>query len=360
MVSGKQKHVLVAVLDWGLGHATRCIPIINCLLVCDCKVSIAGNGASLVLLKQEFPQLTFHELTSYKITYSSNGFFFPFLLFQSPRIFNAIRTEKKQIEKLVIGNRVDAVISDNRYGCYSEKVPSVLITHQLNIQLPVSLSWMKWIVDYMNLRLIKKFGSCWVPDFPDRRLTGKLSESKKLKARFIGALSRFQPDNTIQERDLVVGIISGPEPQREIFERLLIKEFRKLDQPCLIIRGLPGNMPEETKVGGLTLISHASARNLERVVSKAGIIIARSGYSTIMDLQALGKKQVIFIPTPGQTEQEYLAAELEKSKIVFTQSQDQFNAWIAIQKAKAYSGFDARQHRTNLLHEAIDDLLHLI
>jgi uncharacterized protein (TIGR00661 family) len=356
--SGKQKHILIAVLDWGLGHATRSIPVIHCLLANHCKVSIAGNGASLTLLKQEFPNLYLHELPSYKVTYPSNGFFFWSLFFQSPRIFKAIQKEKRQIETLVSENQIDAIISDNRYGCYSDKVPSVLINHQVNIQLPKSLLWTRAIVDYLNHRLIKKFDSCWVPDFPSGGFTAKLSETKKLNVRFIGMLSRFVPNDVVQENDLVLGLVSGPEPQREIFEKLLITEFKKLKQPCLIIRGLPHLIPNETRDGEVTLMTHAPASELQRIICKAGMIISRSGYSTIMDLHALGKKRVIFVPTPGQTEQEYLADELKKRKIAYTQTQDQFNLSEAIHRSKEYSGFDASVHHTNLLNDALQDMLH--
>lgn len=359
MHSGKEKHILVAVLDWGLGHATRCIPIINCLLTNHCKVSIAGNGPSLELLKMEFPQLSVYELSSYHVTYPANGFFFLHLLYQAPRILKAIHSERKQLKKLVSENNIDAIISDNRYGCYSEKVPSILITHQLNIQVPPSLAWSKFLVDDINNYLIKKFSACWVPDSPSG-FTGKLSEAKKLQVRFIGMLSRFQAKDDVKESDLVLGLVSGPEPQREIFEKLLRKEFKKLNQPCLIVRGLPNAMQNESKEGNITLRDHAPAQELQSIISKAGFVISRSGYTTIMDLQALGKKHVIFIPTPGQTEQEYLAIELDKRKIAYTQTQDRFNLAQAIERSKQYNGFEASKHPTNLLNEAVQDLLHQI
>lgn len=360
MSSYKQKHILVAVLDWGLGHATRSIPIIQCLLAHDCRVSIAGNGSSLVLLKQEFPQLVFHELPAYKATYPSHGFFFWHLFLQSPAIFNAIRKEKKLIDSLLQDNHFDAIISDNRYGCYSEKVPSVLITHQLNIQLPASLSWNGFVINYINHRLIKKFSACWVPDFP-MGFTGKLTVTKKLRVKYIGMLSRFQADNNdVPESDLILGLVSGPEPQREILEKLLVKEFKKLNKPCLIIRGLPNEMPNETKEGNITLKAHAPAQELQSIIAKAGLVVSRSGYTTIMDLQAIGKRHVIFIPTPGQTEQEYLASELQQRKIAYTQTQDHFNLAEAIEKSKQYHGFDTSTHQPNLLNEAVEDLLHQI
>jgi len=137
----------------------------------------------------------------------------------------------------------------------------------------------------------------------------------------------------------------------------LIREFKKLNRPCLIVRGLPKLTAEKVSDGNLTLIAHASARELERIISTAEIIISRSGYSTIMDLHALRKKRVIFIPTPGQTEQEYLAGDLQKRKIAFMQTQDHFNLEEAIVKSKKYIGFDGKADHTNLLDEAVKDLL---
>jgi len=360
MPSRKPKHILVAVLDWGLGHATRCIPVINCLLENNCKVSIAGNGSSLTLLKQEFPELFFHELPSYNVTYSSKGYFFISLFFQTPRIFKVVHSERKQVDKLVVDHQIDGIISDNRYGCYSEKVPSVFITHQLNIQLPALLRWSKIAIDYMNHHLIKRFSACWVPDFPDSRFSGKLSVTKKLKVRFIGSLSRFKRGDVATQNELVVGLVSGPEPQREIFETLLIKEFKKLNRPCIIVRGLPNLTTKEVRDGNSTLIAHAPARELERIISMADVVISRSGYSTIMDLYALKKKRIIFIPTPGQTEQEYLAGDMKKRNIALMQTQSHFNLGEALKESKHYTGFDDNTDHTNLLDEAVKDLLLLL
>jgi uncharacterized protein (TIGR00661 family) len=359
MGSGKQKQVLVAVLDWGLGHATRCIPIIRGLISANCKVSVAGNGSSLELLKMEFPELMVHELPSYGITYPSHGFFFLHLFFLSPRVFKAIVAEKKEVEKLIRIHRFDVIISDNRYGCYSERVWSVLITHQLNIQLPLSLIWSKRLVNFINHRLIKKFDVCWVPDFPDARFSGKLSRASYLDVKWIGVLSRFASNEIVAEDKLLVGIVSGPEPQREIFEKILIKEFKKTNQPCLLLRGLP-QQENEIRDGNIIILNHALSHELEWIISKAEVIISRSGYSTIMDLMTLGKKRVIFVPTPGQTEQEYLAVEMDKRKIAIAVSQHNFDLSKTIRRLKDYHGFDASEHPVNLLDEAIQDLLRQI
>ncbi len=358
MSSGNQKHILVAVLDWGLGHATRSIPVINCLLSNNCIVIIAGNGPSFQLLKLEFKDLIFHELPSYNITYPTHRFFFWHLFLLSPRVFKAIRSEKREMEELVRKYEVDAIISDNRYGCYSVKVPSILITHQLNIQLPVSLRWARKLIDYLNHQLIKKFDVCWVPDYPDSRLTNKLTRTSYQKVIWIGVLSRLTQKNPTEKNGSIVGLISGPEPQREIFEKLLIKELKKTDQPCIVIRGLPHRHDNPITDNNITLINHVPASELEVMISNASIFISRSGYSTIMDLQTLGKKNVIFVPTPGQTEQEYLAVELKKRKIAFSQSQAEFDLSTAIQKSKDFIGFDVIEHSTNLLDQAIKALIY--
>ncbi len=352
-----QKHILVAPLDWGLGHATRCIPIINCLLKNSCRVSVAGSGPSLELLKQEFPQLVFRQLPAHKITYSSNSFFLINLLLQTPRLLNSIRQERKELERIVRENQVDAIISDNRYGCHVSGVYSVLLIHQLNIILPPSLAWAKQLIDFIHHHFIKKFDACWVPDFSGSIFSGRLSESKKINARFVGLLSRFTLRNDTRENGLIIGLVSGPEPQREIFEKLLISEFKKLNRPSLIVRGLPNQVREEVNEQGIRLISHSLANELEKIIAGAEIVIARSGYSTIMDLHALGKKQVIFVPTPGQTEQEYLADEMKKRDIAVIQTQDRFNLVAAMEESKKYTGFVSTAYPANLLNEAVTDLL---
>jgi uncharacterized protein (TIGR00661 family) len=357
MDKANRKHILVAPLDWGLGHATRCIPVINCLVKNGCQVSVAGSGPSLALLKEEFPQHVFHELPAYNIVYSSNRFFLFKLIVQVPRILNAIRQERKQLQKFVSENQVDAIISDNRYGCHVNGVYSVLLIHQLNLILPSSLGWAKQIIDFIHHHFIKKFDTCWVPDFPGSIFSGKLSQSKKINAQFVGLLSRFTLRDEAEKNGLVVGLVSGPEPQRKNFEKLLISEFKNLSRPSLIVRGLPNHLGEESNEEGIMLIAHSPTNDLEKIVAGAEIVIARSGYSTIMDLQALGKNRVIFVPTPGQTEQEYLADEMKKRDFAFIQTQDRFNLVAAIEESKKYTGFVGTAYPANLLNDAVTDLL---
>ncbi len=349
------KHILVAVLDWGLGHATRSMVVINALLKDGYKVSIAGNGQSLELLKQEYLHLNYYELEPYDVKYSSSGSFMLNILWQLPKFLKAIQTEHQQIEQLQSTYKFDCVISDNRYGCRSDKVPSVLITHQLNIQLKGLLSLFQGGINYFNHRLIKRFTFCWVPDFRENRITGKLTDTDYLNVRFIGMLSRFLKHETKIEEDLIVGIVSGPEPQRTDFESMLTKEMQQQKSNCIIIRGIVEGPTR--KDDHVTFINHLSAVKLNELIERAGVVISRSGYSTIMDLAALQKKQIIIVPTPGQTEQEYLAKELDRDSIAIHQSQNQFNLSLALQGVKQYKGFDSNNLPNNLLPMALNELI---
>jgi UDP:flavonoid glycosyltransferase YjiC (YdhE family) len=191
------KKVLVAPLDWGLGHATRCIPIIRELLKRHCIVSIAGSGESLQLLKKEFPALTFFEIEPYAPVYPKTRFGMAWkMASQLPKFLSAIKKEHKQIEELVSLHDFQLIIADNRYGCWSEKIPSIFITHQSNILMPKRFGWLAGLVKVLNSRFISRFQQCWIPDFPDgNNLTGQLNtlqNSKKGKYKFIGPLSRFE------------------------------------------------------------------------------------------------------------------------------------------------------------------------
>lgn len=351
------KHILVSVLDWGLGHATRSVPIIQALVARGCKVSVAGHGESLLLLKQGFPQLQAYEITSYRVAYSASIPFMTKIFMQLPKFLLAIRREHRQIEKLCLDNGIDTIISDNRYGCWSNSIPSILITHQLNLILPSSFQWLSGLINFFNHKLIKKFDTCWVPDYPDKRVTGTLTKPSNLQIRFIGMLSRMKPEKIDPIENTLVAILSGPEPQRQILEKILIKEMSGRQERCTLVRGLPGD--KSTTQGGLTIYNHLLGDQLSELIQKSSIIITRSGYSSIMDLYKINAKRVILIPTPGQTEQEYLAQELDRQKVALYQTQAKFNLNDALSRLSEYNGFTKSKTEPNLLPEAINDLLQM-
>ena len=283
---------------------------------------MASNGSALALLTREFPDLPSFTLTGYRPFYSSKGSFIGSLFWQIPKFIRTIRAEHEEIEKLILREGIDLVISDNRFGCWSKKVPSIIITHQLRILAPVFLSAM---INFVNRRLIRKFSAIWVPDWEGTgALSGPMVAADGLTVRYIGPLSRFQAIGPIAKKYEILALISGPEPQRETLRNLLQTQIKKSGRPALIVCGLPDQDLLETE--------------LNRAIAEARIVISRSGYSTIMDLAALGGK-AIFIPTPGQPEQEYLGRELMAKKIALCVNQDSFELEEALEQTVHYTGF---------------------
>jgi uncharacterized protein (TIGR00661 family) len=351
------KKVLVAPLDWGLGHATRCIPIIRELLNRHCQVYIAGNGASLLLLKEEFPSLTFCALPGYNPVYHAGNKMVWAMGKQLPKFIRTIQREHKEIETLITQYNIDLVISDNRYGCWSEKITSVFISHQLNIIVPNVVKWTKPVIRMMTNKLIRKFSVCWIPDFPesDRSLAGDLVGDRKnlpMNATYVGPLSRFKWEEPGEIKYDIVSLLSGPEPQRSILEETIQYQLSKLSLRSFLVRGLPTESSCSRR--------HADFLNskaLQTVILQSSMVIARSGYSTILDLAALGKK-AIFIPTPGQTEQEYLADRFDRKGIACKMLQENINIEQALVQSRGYNGFNMTSNNTNsLLTKALNNVL---
>jgi uncharacterized protein (TIGR00661 family) len=295
------KKVIVAPLNWGLGHASRCIPMIKELQKHNLQPIIASDGEALKFLQQEFPKLEIIELPSYKISYGKHLKWK--LLKKSLIIRKAVKEESQIIHRYLKKNSdVVGIISDNRFGVRSTKVPSVYITHQINV---LAGFWTP-ITSWVHQRIIQKFDECWIPDEENSRFSGKLSQSsKKLNQRFIGVLSRFEKKNHEKSIDLLI-VLSGPEPNRSQLEEKLIDKFSTTELNVCFVQGNVTSQRKEQNVGNLTLINYVLSEELEILLNTAKYVICRSGYSSIMDLAALGKSALL-IPTKGQTEQEYLA-----------------------------------------------------
>ena len=257
------------------------------------------------------------------------------------------------MKKIIYENKIDLVISDNRYGCWSKKIPCIFICHQLNIQLPSGLKWLKPIVNYFHHRSIRKFTRCWVPDQTGEfSLTGKLSEGLSFPVKYIGILSRFRKTNAEIKYDLAV-ILSGPEPQRSILEEIIIKQIHNQNLKTVLVRGVIECEVTWKQEGNVMVVNYLESKQLEEVINQSKLIIARSGYSAIMDLARLGKR-AIFIPTPGQTEQQYLGKKLMRDKIALCLSQNKFVLSEAVKLSSEYSGF--KEHLSNeLLIKAISE-----
>ena len=330
-----KKRILVAPLDWGIGHATRCIPIIKELIKHNYEVILAADSRPLHLLSTEFPQLEIIRFEGYNIKYPK---FIPMelsMLLQTPKLLWNIKKENTALAEIIKDYNIDGVVSDNRFGLYTNKVPCVFITHQLEIQSPYFTDSIR----NFNYKYINKYSACWVMDDEKLNLAGNLSKPNILPNNtiYIGVQSRFEKQETEKKYDYLA-IVSGPEPQRTILEKGLINALKDRTENSLIVLGKPEINTSE-QLGNLTVKSHLNAKDLNTAIAQSELIICRPGYSTVMDLAKLEKK-AIFIPTPGQTEQEYLANNFKNSEICYAQNQSDFNFEEALKQSKSYKGFE--------------------
>jgi len=329
--------ILVAPLDWGLGHATRCIPIINELLLQNCDVLIAASGNGFFLLKKEFPSLIILRMSSYKIKYSRNKRWLPLKLFlQFPQIIFSIQRENFWLKKNIKKYKIDAVISDNRFGMYSKKIPSVYITHQLLIK--TGNIFFEKIIQKINYHFIKKYNYCWVPDCKENGLAGELSHQENMPSNilYIGLLSRFELLKKVPKLYDVLISISGPEPQRTIFEKIILFQLNYFNKRILVVRGLPNESKSiKTDNESIKIVNHLSANELNKAFQQAEMVISRSGYTTILDLVKLNKNAVL-VPTPGQTEQEYLSSYLMNRNFFYSVEQNKFSLNAAYNDASVF------------------------
>lgn len=348
--------ILVAPLDWGLGHAARCVPVVRALLQRGAVPVIAADHGPLALLRAEFPQLEHVRLPGITIRYSKSGSQLVRMALQFPAMVRQVQAEQRAFERLRRSLRIDAVISDQRFGVRAEDVPSVLITHQVFPFTPVAQGALRKV----NLRHIERFHRCWVMDEPDAPgLAGELSHSAgawtrmPANARYIGALSRMRPSNG-QEHD-VVAVISGPEPQRTLFERELISVLSALPGKHVLVRGLPHMVQEagEERIGNVQVVAHADADTLQGLLSGSRAIVSRTGYTTLMDLAALGRSAIV-VPTPGQVEQEYLGRLHSRTGRFVVQQQGHLDLSAAV--LERVSRVRSATANAVLLQHALDDL----
>ncbi|CAN5388849.1 glycosyltransferase [soil metagenome] len=331
-----RKRILIAPLNWGLGHATRCIPIIKALTRSQFEPVIASDGEALELLKKEFPGLEFHTLPGYNIRYAKKRFFFRVqLLFQLPHILKTIKAENKLVQKIVAENNIEGIISDNRWGVISKGIPSVFMTHQVKVLSGITTA----ITSCIQQHYIKKFDECWLPDIEGvPNLSGKMGQvhHRNLRLKYIGLLSRFELRICHPLYDLAV-VLSGPEPQRSLLEEILLRELALFDGKIIFIRGVIGNKPVRSYLKNILIYNFLTSGELNEVLNQSKLVICRPGYTTLMDLSKLEKKAFL-IPTPGQYEQEYLGKKLRMEKIAGMCSQKEFDLQ-KLMETQFYSGF---------------------
>jgi uncharacterized protein (TIGR00661 family) len=329
--------VILAPLDWGLGHATRCIPIIRALKTNGHEVLVAAEGAQAHLLQKEFPGLQVIPLAGYRVRYSRNKWTLPFrLLLQLPELRRVIREEKQWLDRIIGEHKPGLVISDNRYGFSSKKIPCIFITHQLTVKAP--FAWAEKIIQRFLYKYIEQFNACWVPDVEGgENVAGVLSHPAILpqtKIRYMGLLSRFEKKSVEKKYDYCI-LLSGPEPQRTLLEKKMIDGLAQVEGKILLVRGKPGSDDVLTAPSHIEIKNHLPGEALQDVLLQSEYIVCRSGYSTVMELLSLHKKAIL-IPTPGQTEQEYLAEKLQDEKICMSVSQDKIDCSKHLKEAKSF------------------------
>ena len=341
----KPYRVLLCPLDWGIGHASRCVPVIHNLRKLGFQVVVAASGRPLEFLRKEFPDIPCIDFPGMTVTYPNNARMALRMFLWIPKLLTGIWREHKALKKTALHAGASLIISDNRYGCWHATIPSIFMTHQLDIQVPATLRWAKGLLKFVNYWFINKYDECWIPDFePHLGLAGVLSHPPKLprNTHYIGILSRFS-DNPFPAGELsahrfdLLVMLSGPEPQRTILEEKILRQLVNINLQVAVVRGLPEFSETYVLDGRIHVFSHLETGKMKELIANSNLVICRSGYSSIMDLVTLGKR-AIFIPTPGQTEQEYLSRYLMKKKIYFSMAQDHFELLYAIEMSKNFPG----------------------
>lgn len=346
------KRILVAPLDWGLGHATRCIPIIRYLIRLGHTPIIAADGRPIELLKREFPYQEFYRFDGYNIEYPTGAGMVWKMFRSAPHILKKIRWEHKKLPRLIDELKLDGVISDNRFGLHTNRVPCVYMTHQVMIKSPI----LEGLLHRMHMAYAKKFTYCWVPDIPESPgLSGDLAHSFSLpeNGRFVGPLSRFEPKSEMRDLDLLC-VISGPEPQRTRFEDVVLRQLALFEGSAVVVAGTPEVQGERKNEMGHRIIPHLSAEGLQSLMSRAKVVLSRSGYSTIMDLSVIGGK-AIFVPTPGQTEQQYLADHFCGQGVHLRAEQNSLDLKECLSKLNGIAGF--KPTTCELYKKVLEDFL---
>ena len=337
--------VLFGVCSWGLGHATRDLPLIKGIIQAGHEASIVARGRSLNLLKEELGNsCRYLEIPDYSSPYSKKDFSVAKFLSYFPVYMNQVIKEHERIKKLVKREGYERIVSDNRFGIHITEIPSYFISHQLRFLAPGRVKLFEMATEGFNYSFFKNsFSKFLVPDFKKDSLSGDLSHNlkyfKERQVDYLGILSDLRKKEVSQDIDYFISI-SGPEPQRTIFEHKVLEQAPRLKGRVVVALGAP-DAPGEKGNGDLRIFGYLNRREQEDVMNRAKLVITRPGYSTLMELVALEKK-ALFVPTPGQTEQVYLAKYHSKQGNFYSVDQNSLNLARDVEKAERYQGIKGR------------------
>ncbi len=310
------------------------------------NVIIAADNSPMDFLRQRFAGCEFVKLPGFEPKYPKGNKMALKMALQYPLMKKAAAKAKKVLSSIVEDRYIDIIISDNRYEICHPKTYSILITHQINIQTKGAQNIFKPIINNQLKNYLIKFDELWIPDVEgEGNLSGNLSHGTRIpnpNYYYIGPLSRFAKyaiDDLPIKNDLMV-ILSGPEPQRSIFEGKLESQLLRTDLKTVLLSARP-SCSEIEESANILKLPHLPDKEFAKAIMESRIIISRPGYSSLMDLAHFGKKAV-FVPTPGQTEQEYLAERFGKTHNYFWQEQDALDIRQAIKESRKYNALKLR------------------
>lgn len=356
------KNILICPLEWGLGHAARMIPLARKLQGLNNNIFFGAGEKHLAFFRSEMTNVTLINFSGFSPGYSRYLPQYIFMLMKTPLLLWHIIREHNRLKKIIKDYNIDIIISDNRFGLWNKKVTSVYITHMPRIPMPGLFRIFEVIGVWLHRAIIKQYTFCFIPDLPgELNLSGRLSHdiTLPLNTIFSGIMSRFNsedikesgsgfPHNTV--------ILSGPEPQKSMLKKKLIQLLKDKEPPTVILEGKPDRMNEEYRKGNIISYSHLTASEMKKMTETSQIIISRSGYTTIMDLVFL-KRTGLLIPTPGQTEQEYLADYLSGKRWIQTVNQKDLTKDFRLPDTKTAWPDDLIQESEKLMNAAVEKLL---
>ena len=350
--------VLFGICSWGLGHATRDLPLIEAMLKAGHKLTLVGRGRSLELLKKELKErCSYLNIPDYSSPYSKRNFFVAKFISYFPIYINEVIKEHKRVKELIKEEKYGRIISDNRFGVYHREIPSYFISHQLRFIVPGRIRALEMATERFNYSFKKNFSKFLVPDYRENSLSGELSHNlkyfKESKVEYLGALSGIKKKCLREDIEYFISL-SGCEPQRTILEKKILKQAPLLKGKTVIALGKPEDSRHKV-MNHLHIFGYLGRKRQEEIMNRSKLIITRPGYTTLMELAMLEKK-ALFIPTPGQTEQIYLADYHKKKGNFYSINQDRLNLVKDVKEAKRYKGVSHNSERK----DAVDRFMQIV
>jgi hypothetical protein len=357
----EKKNILICPLEWGLGHAGRMVPLARRLQELDHNVFFGAGKEHLLFLKSEVPGVSYIDFPGFGIKYSRYLPQYLVILLKSPFLLYHIILEHYRLKRIIRDYSIEIVISDSRIGLWNAKIKTVFITHQLRIPFPEPFGFLEFMGEILTSSVIKKYSLCFIPDLEgDLNLSGRLSHRINLpsNARYIGILSRLSGNHTLPSSpsDMCTVILSGPEPQRSVLRQKIVRTLLSSGKPSAILEGKPGNSDGSYRIKNLVFYNHLQERETFMLLSSSDTIISRSGYTTIMELVSLGLSALL-IPTPGQTEQEYLARYMTHKGWFTSMAQKELNVSNVIPFNSGKIPDEIVEESKRLLGKALKELL---